>query len=281
MAVVPRKAGPHYVCTSGAHPTHPCPATASISVDLLDAHILQWLQAIIEDPSRGDAYRVERRPATPDAEALAAALAAERLVADLEQRAAALATNLALVTGVAAQIVAEQLNALNDDLITARVERDRLAAACRVTVDEDAFAVSPQDALAAAILEAIEAMIAADPEPQHTFMVLVPVPDGAAEYTVPLSWKAWQAALAVLTVTVTVARRSSGLPRWVAEIRLPAGIAVTNSAAEGYLCRTRASTRRSWPKTGSTLPLDPASSPGGQDSRRSSTSSGASSPICR
>ena len=111
------------------HPLQPRPALrvpASIAVDLLDGPILTWLQTIIEDPNRADAYRVERRPATPDAEALAAALAAERSVAELEQQAAVLAKNLALVSGAAAQIVAEQLNALNDDLTAARVERDRL-----------------------------------------------------------------------------------------------------------------------------------------------------------
>jgi hypothetical protein len=44
---------------------------------------------------------------------------------------------------------------------------------------------------------------------------------------VPLSWQAWQAALAVLDVTVTVAQEQSALPRWVAELRLPGGAAVS------------------------------------------------------
>ena len=238
MNVTQRKTGETmYVCTTGAHPTRPCPAPPAISVDKLDGPILTWLQAIIEDPTRADAYRVEHRPAAPDPEALAAALAAERLIADLEQQATALAKNLGLVSGAAAQIVADHLNSLNDDLAAARAERDRFAAACRVTITKDAVSVSPQDALAAAVLDAIQAMIAADPEPERTFTVLVPVAGGAAEYTVPLSWKAWQAALAVLNVTVTVAQRNSSLPRWVAEMQLPTGITVS-SATSGYLSLT-------------------------------------------
>jgi hypothetical protein len=102
-----------------------------------------------------------------------------------------------------------------------------LAAACRVTVEEDALSVSPLDTLAAAVLDAIRAMIDADPEPTDTFTVFLPVAEGVAEYTVPLSWKAWQAALAVLNVTVTVAQTTSEQPRWVAEMRLPAGVTVS------------------------------------------------------
>ena len=206
---------PRYVCTLQPHPAlrHSCQhcrgSPRRTDSDVVTDHHRR------PEPSRR-LPGVERRPATPDAEALAAALAAERSVAELEQQAAVLAKNLALVSGAAAQIVAEQLNALNDDLTAARVERDRLAAACRVTVAEDALALAPQDALAATILDAIQAMIAADADPAHTFPVLLHAPEGAVEYTAPLSWKAWQAALAVLNVTVTVAQANSGLPRWVA-----------------------------------------------------------------
>src|SRR5262249_20066864 len=142
-------------------------------------------------------------------------------------------------SGVAAQIVAEQLNSLNDDLATTRSERDRLAAACRVTATEHVISVSPQDAIAAAVLEAIQAMTGAEPKPGQTLPGLVPVAGGTAEYTVPLSWKAWQAALSVLGGTVTVARRDSRRPRWIAEMRLPVGVTVTNLAADGYLFPTR------------------------------------------
>jgi DNA invertase Pin-like site-specific DNA recombinase len=218
---------PRYSCRNVFQHNRTCPEPSSISVHLLDEPILDWLQGLIEDPSRADKFRVERRPAEPDAQALAAALAAERTVADLEKRATALAQNLALVSGAAAQIVAEQLNGLNDDLAAARVERDRLVAACRVTVTDDALSLAPQDALASAVLDAIEAMIAADLEPSATFPVFLPVAEGIAEYKVPLSWKAWQAALAVFGVTVTVAQAKSDLPRWVAEIRLPGGVTVS------------------------------------------------------
>jgi site-specific DNA recombinase len=227
-----------YVC--GKHGHHrPCAASPTIRVEALDGPLLTWLQSIIEDPSRADAYHVERRSATPDAQALAAALAAERHVAELEQQVTALAKNLGLVSGAAAQIVAEQLNGLNDDIDAARAERDRLAEACRVTVAEDALILTPQDALAATILEAIHAMAAADPEPVQTFTVLLRLPEGAAEYTVPLSWKAWQAALAILNLSVTVAQRKSELPRWVAEMRLPGGAAVSSSSHD-YLFGSRA-----------------------------------------
>jgi DNA invertase Pin-like site-specific DNA recombinase len=222
-----------YVCSQRSH-NRPCTAPPTITVDALDGPLLTWLQGIIEDPSRADAYRVERRSATPDTQALAAALAAERHVAELEQQATALAQNLALVSGAAAQIVAEQLNGLNDDLDAARAERDRLAEACRVTVAEDALTLAPQDALAETILEAIHAMAAADPEPAQTFTVFLRLPEGAAEYTVPLSWKAWQAAFAIFNLSVTVAQRKSAQPRWVAEMRLPGGVEVSGPS-HGYL----------------------------------------------
>src|SRR5215213_1668558 len=167
-----RNGKPRYQCASARHATRPCPTPSSVSIDVLDGPILMWLQAIIEDPRRADAYRVERQPATPDADALAAATAAEAHVGELEQHVAGLVDNLGLLTGPAAQIAAERLNAINDDLTAARAQRDRLAAACRVTTTE-AIRLHPQDALAAAILEAVHAMAAADPEPAQTFTVLL------------------------------------------------------------------------------------------------------------
>jgi DNA invertase Pin-like site-specific DNA recombinase len=226
-----------YVCSQRSQ-DRPCIAPPTIAVDALDGPLLTWLQGIIEDPGRADAYRVERRGAMPDAQAFATALAAERHVAELEQQATALAKNLALVSGAAAQIVAEQLNGLNDDIDAARDDRDRFTEACHVTAAENAPTLAPQDALAETILDAIHAMVAADPEPNQTFTVLLRVPEGAAEYTVPLSWKAWQAALAVLNLTVTVAQRKSELPRWVAEMRLPGGVAVSGPS-HGYLFSSR------------------------------------------
>jgi hypothetical protein len=246
MSVVEHPNGrPRYLCTNGRHPSHPCSAQASISIDMLDGPMLTWLQAIIEDPSRADAYRVERHAATPDAQALAAALAAEARVGELEAHIGGLVENLALLTGAAAEMAAARLNALSDDLDAARAQRDRLADACRVAVADDAFTLAPQDALAAAVLDAIHAMMAADPEPAQTFPVLLHLPAGAAEYTVPLSWQAWQAALAVLDVTVTVAQEQSDLPRWVAELRLPGGVAAS-TPAPAYLSGSPPS-RRTWP----------------------------------
>jgi site-specific DNA recombinase len=237
-----RNGRPRYQCASARHVTHPCPAPSGISIDVLDGPILTWLQAIIEDPRRADAYRVERQSATPDADALAAATAAEAHVGELEQHVAGLADNLGLLMGPAAQIAAERLNAINDDLTAARAQRDRLAAACRVTTTE-AIRLHPQDALAAAILEVVHAMAAADPEPAQTLTVLLRLPEGAAEYTVPLSWKAWQAALAVLNVTVTVAQEASDAPRWVAEMRLVGGVTISTGATTNLL------ESRRWPRT--------------------------------
>lgn len=217
-----------YVCSQHGN-QRPCTTPPTITVESLDSPILTWLQAIIEDPGRANAYRVERQVHTPDPEALAAALAAEQQVADLEQRANTLIDNLGLLSGAAAQLAAERLNALNDDLDAARVMRDRLVAACRVTLTEEASALVPQDVLASAILDAIKAMVAAAPDAEHTFTVLLPLPEGAAEYAVPLSWKAWQAALSVLNVSVTVAQEKSGLPRWVAEMRPSGGVAVSSN----------------------------------------------------
>ena len=65
------------------------------------------------------------------------------------------------------------------------------------------------------------------------------MPEGAVEYTVPLSWKAWQAALAVLNVTVTVAQANSGLPRWVAEMQLPTGVSVEHPSRNRNLFSSR------------------------------------------
>src|SRR5215211_5134784 len=148
-----RNGKPRYQCASARHVTHPCPAPSGISIDVLDGPILTWLQAIIEDPRRADAFHVERRPAVPDADALAAATAAEARVGELERHVAGLVDNLGLLTGPAAQIAAERLNAINDDLSAARAQRDRLVAACRVTVAEDALTLAPQDALATAVLD--------------------------------------------------------------------------------------------------------------------------------
>ena len=223
-----QKGRPRYDCRAFYHHERSCSAPASISVDLLDVPVLTWLQSIIEDPSRADAYRVERQSAMPDAAALAAATAAEARVGELEQHIAGLIDKLTLLSGPAAEIAASRINAVNDDLAAARVERDRLAEACRVAVADDALTLVPRDVLAATILEAIQAMVAADQEPTHTFTVLLHLPEGAAEYTVPLSWKAWQAGLAVLNVTVTVAQEKSDLPRWVADINLPGGIVVSS-----------------------------------------------------
>jgi hypothetical protein len=80
------------------------------------------------------------------------------------------------------------------------------------------------------ILAAVHAMKAVDPEPAQTFAVPSRHPDGAAKYTVPLSWKAWQAVLAVLNVTVAVAQEASALPRWMAEMRLAGGVTISATA---------------------------------------------------
>ncbi len=103
-------------------------------------------------------------------------------------------------------------------------------------------------------------MAAADPEPAQTFTVLLRVPEGAAEYTVPLSWKAWQAALAVLNVTVTLAQEASEAPRWVAEMRLPGGVTVS-TPSHANLFTPRWSRQSSWGSTRTWRFSSPASAP--------------------
>ena len=229
----------HYRCLHTSHPDRPCPASPSLAVEKLDGPFLNWLQGIIEDPSRAEAYHVEGKSAVPDAEALAAAQKAERRVAEIEQNIAKLIETQLVAEDFVAELLAAKLNDFNAELRRARAERDRLAAACRVTVTEDPPALVPQDVLAATILDAIEAMIEADPEPPQTSTVLLRVPEGLAEYTGPLSWKAWQTALSVLGVVVTVAPAKSGLPRWVADVRPRGDVAVTTAGGNGYLGKTR------------------------------------------
>src|SRR3954453_8356027 len=53
---------------------------------------------------------------------------AEQLVADRSKQAATLAATLALVTGAAAAVVADQLNALNGQMESVTAERDAIAA---------------------------------------------------------------------------------------------------------------------------------------------------------
>jgi site-specific DNA recombinase len=243
MTVVTDAAGrAHYRCMRASARDRPCTAGACIGVDKLDGPFLNWLQAIIEDPARADTYRVKRDLATPDAAMLAAATAAEARVGELEEHVAGLVDKLVMFNGAAAEIAAGRVNALNGDLDAARAERDRLVAACRAAATaETAPTIAPHDALAAAIVEAIGAMIAADPKPAETFSVYLPLPGGAlAEYPrVPLSWRSWQAALSVLDVAVRVAPAKSDAPRWAADLRPRVDVAVTTANGTGYLGMSR------------------------------------------
>ena len=89
---------------------------------------------------------------------------------------------------------------------------------------------SPQDVLAATILEAIHAMVAADRGAPAQPLPFSCECRRARRIIVPLSWKAWQAGLSVLNVVATVAQQESGQPRWVAEMRLPRGVTVASGA---------------------------------------------------
>jgi hypothetical protein len=158
-------------------------------------------------------------------------LRAEQQIAELEPKAATLLNNLALLTGEAARLAAERLNAISEQLSQLRAVRDTSAefAKASALAFPSISALAATDALSSAIVDAIEAMRNADPDPARSHSVLIWTQDGPAVVELPDSWKARQAALAVLGVTVTVHQQTSDTPRWVAEMRLPGGTAISGS----------------------------------------------------
>jgi hypothetical protein len=228
-----------YQCGSARGAHRLCPAPVSISVPLLDQPVWWWVQSVIEDPSRVDAWRVVHRPDPIDEKAVSALAAAERMVAKREAEAATLLDNLGLLSGDAARAAADRLNALYTDIATAREARDKVA---EVAGHVAAMAmpaittVEAVDALAVAVQGAIDAMHAADPHPDRTHTVSVWTREGSRQITLPDSWKAKRAALTALGVSVRLAQSSADTPRWVAEMRLPGGTVIegADNGAGGF-----------------------------------------------
>jgi site-specific DNA recombinase len=229
-----------YKCGSARSAHRPCPAPAVISVPLLDDPVWWWVQSVIEDPSRADAWRVVHRPDPIDENVVKALAAAERAVAKREAEAAKLLDNLGLLSGAAARAAADRLNDLYDDLAKTRASRDKLANAAAIT--KTAFppitTVEAVDALAVAVQGAIDAMWAADPIPARAHTVSVWTREGSRQIMLPDSWKAKQAALSALGVTVTLSRKEAEGPRWVAEMHLPGGMVIRGQDANGFWFKT-------------------------------------------
>jgi hypothetical protein len=196
---------------------------------MLDQPVWWWVQAMIEDPTRVDAWRVVEQPDPVDELTVNALASAERAIAKHEAQATTLLDNLGLLSGEAARAAAERLNDLHNRLATLREARDAIAdAAANVA----AAALPPVttlqavDALADATLRAIDAMKEADPTPERTHYVSIMTRAGRQQITLPDSWKAKQAALTALGVTVRLNREEAKGPRWVAEMRLSGGTVI-------------------------------------------------------
>lgn len=214
---------PRYACSGHNHKATVCPAKTSISVDLLDQPVWWWMQSVIENPANADGWRVVHQPPVVDELAVQALIEAEQTVRDLEARSVQLLDNLAMLSGAAARLAAERLNGLNADIETAIAHRDTLAAATAHAAAPPVPTMLATDALTAATFHAIEAMKAADPNPERTLTLELHHPAGIQGVVVPNTWKAKRAAMSTLGVTVMVHQEAADAPRWVAELRLPGG----------------------------------------------------------
>ena len=253
-----------YKCTAPARGGQGCPAPACITLEQLDGPVWWWVQDTLCDPRNAPRYAVVRQPARSSPEAVAAIGAAEARVADLSARVDGLLSNLTLLSGGPARLAAQKLEALHAALEAATRERDLRAAEAAREAAPPLPTLRAEEAVAAAMADVVAAMRRADPEPLETNrMGMVWLRDGgrwaAAFVEVPRSWKATQAALSVLGVTVTVHRRGA-TPRWEAVMRLPAG-ATLGGEDDGrgfYLTSRSRSAARS-----------PSITPFSRDSRRS------------
>ena len=147
------------------------------------------MQSIIESPERAAGWRVVAHDPVADPATRQALAEAEEQVAALDRQMAGLIGNLGLLTGVAATMAAETINGLNAEIAAARARRDRLAADAARTAPARQ-AIVPTDALNAAIARAIDAMRAADPDPDGTHRITLDLGDAVKRVTLPTSWKA-------------------------------------------------------------------------------------------
>lgn len=233
-----------YKCSAPTTATWRCPAPVSLSVERVDDPAWWWVQDTISDPRNGARYAVVHTATDPAPETVAALTGAEAHLASLTTQVEGLLTNLGLLSGAAATMAADRLNALNEDLTSATAERDRLAALIARATTAPTLTVKPEDALASAAWAAITAMRQADPDATttHTLGVLPLTGGTAVPVEVPNTWRAKQAALATLDVRLTINQANAVGPRWTVDMRLPGG-AHEQGQAHGsgpyYLVRPR------------------------------------------
>lgn len=133
----------------------------SITREKLDTAVVAWVNEVAFDPVRAASRWVEvEEPPKVDPVLMANLAEAERRVGEVTGRVTVLTMNLALVTGPAATVVADQLNDLNQELTEATAERDRLTAEAARLAFPTRKAVrrlSPETVVAEAVNAALEA----------------------------------------------------------------------------------------------------------------------------
>jgi hypothetical protein len=265
LSVIGPKVGhARYACGARHHATKPYLAPVSISVDLLDEPLWRWVQRVLADPSRADAWRVVSKPAREVAETAAKLAEAERHIATLETEAAGLLANFSLLSGPPAAAAAVKLNATYETLEQERIARDALAASAVQAKPEPITRLQANDVISDALVAAIAAMKAADPNPERTIGAVIRTgrdPQQVMAVILPDSWAAKRAALSVLGLTVTVSQEDAGLPRWVTELRLSDGTTITGEPdrdRRGYMSSTSPMKRKMVPRCDNTSAARPA-----------------------
>lgn len=237
--IAPKIGNPRYACTTKLTGVR-CATKPSISRDFLDGPVWDWAWSVMTDPNRADRWVV--LPAAPviDRDAERELADAEAAVAALADQAGRLLDNLELLSGVAARLAADRLNAMNDRLTAAEAERDRIASRVAAANVLPKIARFRPEGAAETVMAAIDAMKATDPEGEQPYRVLVWRNAAGRETvtTVPDTVEAKQAALAVLGVEVAVNAEATGRPRWEATATLPGEV------AEWNVYRTPASSAR-------------------------------------
>lgn len=262
LSVNSRKIGnPRYACMCHRKDRKPCPSAPSISVDLLDPHVWNFVRDVIEDPRRAAAWRVVEEPEPVDPLKVEALAQAEGRVAALEAQMSGQLDNLALLSGTAKARAAEKVNALNEQIDAAIAERDRLGRETASGTKSGVSTLDAVDVIAKTSKFAIHAMREAEgwePGPiseEITFgmtaceivdeCLVLKSEDGAHPVRVPMTWRAKQAALSAFNLSVDLYQEHSGHPRWIVTMTLPGGIRVEGEPRTGqkfplpvYMCHT-------------------------------------------
>jgi site-specific DNA recombinase len=242
------KKRPRYSCRSNFG--RECSSRPSIVVDVLDQAVWAFVRMVMEDPLRGASFKVVHLAEPVDSLLAEALQEAETKVAAIEERVSGLLDNLALLTGTAAKKAAARLNDINEELDQATEERNRLAALTTPREMQEIPHLVAVEGVAQTVQSALEAMLATDPAYVHGMPlpeldltptrepwiaritdavskgVAVRSDQGPRLVQVPMSWDSMRAAISVLGLTVILNQEESELPRWVATMKLPSGIAV-------------------------------------------------------